>query len=462
MKNQILLISAIISVLIAGCSSFSTRVEKDIYTISERDTLTIREQKNLPGLRDNGIIYPSSRAINTSRTVIQRDSVVEREYPDFIRLGIFESVGLIGSGKENSAGTGVFGIFPDLENLKSTYKGNSSKVFNGGIYRFGVGEWRLRWFRDASNWTFGTNMLEIMMPDARVERTLTSIFPLYLRKRFYVSESTPYMNFTLAFGIGYYPSQYFNFSGSFDIGSIGGLNLRAYAGFAAGMNSKSSYAVRLSENNSAGQTVAFPYLGVGISFLDFHNLVKETNTEWKDHKHYSWNVGLIQAGILAAGSDSSALSEKSKSNIISGALIRLANASVALPFLNNGFYLGTSLANFMILGRNEWGLGILPIRLGYWQTILSDELSTEPFIEYNYYPSKLLHIGNRVNLRISNFLNVGLIMGFVTGGSSIAVGSDLSGPFGVSASFSRPYLGVSLGFGDRIFFDEEIVHNKQK
>jgi len=393
---------------------------------------------------------------------VQKDSVVEREYPDFIRLGIFEAVGTIGSGKDNSAGMGLFGIFPDFENMKTTYRGSTDKKFQGGIYRVGIGEWRLRWFRDAANWTIGTNLIELFMPDARVERNLSSYFPLQIRKRFYLSESVPYVCFTTAFGVGYYPSQYVNLSGSLDFGSIGGLNLRAYLGCAVGVNAKSSYWVRISENNQDGQTVVYPYLGLGISFLDFHNLVPETMKEWSEHKHSSWNIGLVQAGIIAAGIDSSALNEKSKSNFLSGVLIRLANASVALPILNNQFYLGTSLANLVILGRNAWGIGILPFRLGYWQTILSDELSTEPFIEFNYYPSQFFHIGNRFNLRISNFLNLGLIVGYAAGSSVNAFGNDITSQFGLTSKFARPYIGFSLGFGDRIFFPEELYYNKQK
>lgn len=459
MKTKILLSAIILSMLLISCGSFSTRTERDVYTISERDTLSLTEQKNAPGVRNFGVVYPSSKVFMSNRSVIQRDSVVERDYPDFIRLGVFESVGLIGSSKDNKAGTGLFGVFPDFENLKNSYQGQSNKTFSGGIYRIGVGEWRLRWFRDAANWTFGTSMLEILMPEARIEKTLTSIFPVQLKKRYYIYESFPYIALSPQISFGYYPSQYVNISGALEIGSIGGLNIRAYLGYAAGYNSRASYQVRMSTNPNKSTTSSFPYAGIGVSVLDFHNLVPETLKEWKDYRHSSWDIGLLQASILASGADSSALSDAS-STALSGALIKIANAAIALPFLNNQFYVGTSLANLVILGRGEWGMGILPIRFGYWQTILADELSTEPFIEFNYYPSSFFHIGNRINLKISNMLNIGLVMGYASGETVNGIGKDLLDEFGYNTKFGRAYIGFSLGVADRIFIPEEIWYNK--
>jgi len=444
----------------AGCTNFMTRTESDVYTISEKDTTFFTEQKNYPGNRDNGVVYPSSRALKSERNMVQRDSVVERHYPDFIRLGVFESAGFIGPGKDNGASRGLFGVFPDFENLKSTSRGNSSGIFSGGLLRVGIGEWRLRWFRDAANWTFGTSMFEVISPDARVEKNLGSIFPLYIRKRYFITDQIPYITFTPSFGIGYFPSQYINLSGSLDVGSIGGFNIRAYLGVAAGVNTKSSYFVRASENNTEGQNIIYPYVGLGMSILDFVNIVPETLTEWKDHQNSSWNIGLIQAAVLATSSDSSGISEGTKGAFLNGALLRLCNTSVALPFLNNQFYFGTSLMNMMVLGRKEWGIGILPLRLGYWQTVLADELSIEPFIEYNYYPSNFFHAGARLNLRVATLLNIGIVAGYASGSSNKAFGNDLTNALGAAQSFSRPYVGISLGFFDRIFFPEEIRYNK--
>ncbi|MCL5992301.1 MAG: hypothetical protein M1419_09415, partial [Bacteroidetes bacterium] len=190
-----LLLAGFFSSQFWGCISYS-RTETDIYTISELDTTTQYLDKNAPGNRDNGIIYSSSRTVESHREMIQRDSTVTREYPNFIRLGLFESIGLIGSGSDFAAGMGMFGIFPDFDNFKTTYRGGTGKVFSGGLYRFGVGEWRLRWFRDSKDWTYGTSGLEIIMPDARTEYALVGIAPLYLRKRWFLREEIPYIAIT--------------------------------------------------------------------------------------------------------------------------------------------------------------------------------------------------------------------------------------------------------------------------
>ena len=121
MKNYIYYISFFV-VLITSCSV--TRTERDVYTITIRDTTTLEEQKNAPGTRDNGVIYPSSRVFQSQRTITQKDSIVERYYPDFIRLGVFESVGFFFSGKSDHAlCNGLFGIFTDLNYIIDNYKG---------------------------------------------------------------------------------------------------------------------------------------------------------------------------------------------------------------------------------------------------------------------------------------------------------------------------------------------------
>ncbi|TAL68475.1 MAG: hypothetical protein EPN82_10820 [Bacteroidetes bacterium] len=459
-----LLFTIVVSSQFWGCISYS-RTETDIYTISEMDTTTSYIDKNAPGNRDNGIIYSSSRTVESKRDLIQRDSTVTREYPNFIRLGLFESVGLIGSGSNYAAGMGMFGVFPDFENLKTSYTGGTGKIFSGGLYRFGVVEWRLRWFRDAKDWTYGTSGLEIIMPDARTEYALASIAPLYIRKRWFLREQIPYIAITAHTGIGWYPSQYLNLAGSIDVGSIGGLNVRAYLGLAAGQNPKGSPQVKMSPafNSSTIKSVTsvFPYFGIGISVLDFLNRVPETYREWKDHEHSSWDIGLTQMILLNSGA-SSIYNTNNSSTLLTGYILRLANASVALPLLDWKLYAGTSLINFIVLGNDEWGMGILPLRLGIWQTVIMDELSVEPFIEYNYYPSEIFHLGGRLNLRVTEGINLGLAVGYASGSTVRRFGSDMMRQLGKPMSFSRPYIGLSIGIFDRIFFPEHLRYFKDK
>jgi len=448
-------------VLITSCSI--TRTERDVYTITLRDTTKLEEQKNAPGARDNGVIYPSSRVFDSQRTITQRDSVVERYYPDFIRLGVFESVGFFFSGESDHAlGNGMFGIFPDLNFIRDNYIGDSNAVFKGGLYRFGIYEQRLRWFRDAKDWTYGTSVLEVIAPDARLEKTLASVFPLYIRKRYFLRDEIPYITFTPSFGLGYFPSQYINISGSIDVGSLGGLNLRAYLGLAAGTNMSSSLLIRWSnKKDKESQTSIFPYFGIGISFLDFHNRVVETEIEWKDHEHSSWDIGFVQAALLSTGADSSFLASPGEKSFLSGFLIKFLNADVAIPVLNNGFFAGTSLLNFMVLGKNQWGAGILPVRVGYWHTLIPDELSVEPFLEFNYFPSSFINIGAKLNLRINNTMNTSIHLGYANGTTDLVFDKKTFNDFTIKNEFSRYYLGIGISFIDNIFFPEQLRYFKR-
>ncbi len=460
---RVILIAAMLALFAQSCMFFRvTRTETDTYTVSDLDTTIVNYVQNDPGNRDNGVIYPSSRAVRVTRNLVQEDSIVEKHYPDFIRIGLFESVGTLGGNSENAIGTGLFGAYPEFLNVDEFYRGNpdESYIFPGGIYRFGIGEWRLRWFRDAPDWTIGTHMFEAIIPDARMEKSLMTIFPLYIRKRFYLDRDIPYICITPAVGFGWFPinfSNYVNASVSLDVGSIGGLNVRAYVGMAAGVNANNSTLIRSSEFTDDGQSSIIPYGGLGVSVLDFHNLVPETLSEWKDHEHSSWEVGLAQFGIIGSGADISALGgDTTDTGFLKGYVLKLANANIALPVLDYKLYAGTTLFNLLILGQDEWGMSILPIRLGYWATLVKDELSAEPFIEYNYYPSSFFHIGGRVNMRIGEDYSISFIVGLASGSTDSGVERNLEAQFGIPGNLSDAYFGVSFNFLDRIFFPEEL------
>lgn len=446
------------SLLFTGCVNFTTRTEKDVYTITVLDTTNLYEQKNAPGNRDNGIVFPSSRTITSNRVLMLKDSIVVRDYPDFIRMGLFESVGIIGGNKDSALGTGIFGLFPELGDVSIDSRGKKA-LFTGGIYRVFVGEWRLRWFNDAKNWTIGTSAWEQIVPDAAFETQLGSILPIYLRKRWFISDKIPYITVTAASGLGWYPSQYLNSSLSLDFGSIGGLNLRAYGGFVAGVNAAGNFFTRSSPNQLESQTVILPYFGLGMSFLDFHNKVEETYIEWKDHEHSAWNVGFAQFGLLYSTADSAISEGGAETALYKGVMIRLLNASLALPFANNQFFVGVSLANLMVMGLNSWGLAILPVRVGYWLPLMPD-LSLEPFFELGVYPTKYFHVGSRLNLALTDILNIGLVLGYVNGSTSSNMGGDLEALYGDPLKLNQAYLGISVGVGDRFFKPSEIRYNK--
>ncbi|MER3328251.1 MAG: hypothetical protein RIF34_01645, partial [Candidatus Kapaibacterium sp.] len=160
MKNIILAIILLFS-LLQSCTIMTTREEEDLYTITERDTTVKHFIKNAPGNKNRGVVHPSTKEILREREVTQKDSIVNRYYPDFIRIGLFEGMGLIGGSTDFSLNSGIFGVYPDPALLDESSRGsNGGSIFSGGIYRIGIYENRLRWFRDAENWTWGFHGLE--------------------------------------------------------------------------------------------------------------------------------------------------------------------------------------------------------------------------------------------------------------------------------------------------------------
>lgn len=470
MKKIIYIFLLLAATLIWGCGNITTRFEEDVYTITEIDTIRHFEQTNAPGNRDNGIIYPSSRTFVTERDLIQRDSTVIREYPNFIRLGLFEGVGLI-NGLGSGYGAGLFGIYPEFGEGIFDTESKDTYVFAGGIYRLGIGEWRLRWFRDAPNWTIGTSGVEFIAPNSEPENLLYSATPLYIRKRWYLREEIPYISITAAGGIGYYPSQYINLSGSIDIGSIGGLNIRGYLGLALGQNNPGTPQMVAANRSGESNSVTMAYFGIGASFLDFINLPEETEKEWKYHEHSSWDIGLVQFTMLGSSADFSVFTSEvnydDQGNRIpddaamKGFILKVANSFISLPFIHQNLYAGTSLLNVMAFGKGEWGIGVAPIRIGWWQSVVQDELSADPFIEINYFPSTVLHLGGTMNLRVTESLNIGFSIGYASGRTDKGFGSEIQDELGNATEFSASYIGIELSLFDRIFFPQELRYNRK-
>lgn len=463
--NKLILIIILLFSLLQSCKVVTTREEEDLYTITEKDTTVKHFIKNAPGNVDRGVVHPSTKEILRERELTQRDSIVNQYYPDFIRLGLFEGMGLIGGNTDFSLNSGLFGIFPDPNLLDENARGaKGGSIFSGGIYRIGIYENRLRWFRDAKNWTWGVHGFETIIPDARVENGLMGFVTPYIRKRYYFREDIPYVSATLAVGVGFYPSQYANFSGSIDVGSIGGVNLRAYVGVAAGYNSKTSPLIANNDFVDEGVFNTIPYAGLSVSVLDFVNIVPELYTEWKDHEHSSWRVGLADLTFVNTNSEYSAIGGNNRdtsTSIIKGYFMRLANAEVAIPINGNyNLYAGTSLLSIYVMGLNGNGIGVLPLRVGYWYQLLRDELSIDPFIEFGYYPSSYFNLGAKLRLRFSDRFNVGLVGGYISGNTLGGIGSETLDFLGDATSFEGFYVGLSFGLLDRIFYPEELRYSE--
>ncbi len=450
----LLTIIAATAIVLTGCGSY-TRTERDVYTITQMDTVITDRVRNQPGDRDNGIIYPSTRTVTLERTMVQRDSVVERHYPAFIRLGMFEGIGTIGSAIDGakSTYTGLFGVFYDVDRLFNSMQPDTteSATFSGYIYRIGIGEWKLPWFGDDPNWTWGVTAIEYLQPDNRNEHRLTGAGVLTINKRFYLSDKIPYLAIRPSVSLSMLPSQYVNASVSADAGSIGGVNLRLYAGYAFGSNLFQSPA----------RFVNFPYLGVGASVLDFLNREEELDVEWIYHEHSAWEIGAIDFAFVGSSADRSFFVPEQKGSevpVMKGIVGRFGFATIALPILDYRLSLGTSLVNVALVGAEEYAVGFFPLRLSYHITPFTNTAVLEPFAEYNFAPSTFAHLGLRFTVPVGEQMSVQLIGGWISGtnGSIYDSGQQVVGQL----DFDAIYVGIGATIFERLFGREELRYGK--
>ncbi len=112
------------------------------------------------------------------------------------------------------------------------------------------------------------------------------------------------------------------------------------------------------------------------------------------------------------------------------------------------------------MGMNSWGLAILPLRFGYWHTLVEDELTLTPFMELGMYPTKYLNISGELNLVLSENLNLGIRTGYITGSSDEILGGSFVENFGKSTSFSNFYFGLGIRLQNRIFFPHHLRYNR--
>ncbi|MBC8145098.1 MAG: hypothetical protein H7X80_05890, partial [bacterium] len=343
--------------LLTGCFAI-TRTETDLYTITIRDT-TIREDAvNPPGEREGGTIYPSPRSVDISRRYLQRDSVDNRYYPAYLRFGGIEAMSFFSPGTETAgAGNGLFGLF-DLMTVRLT---SDSSLFGGYFYRIMPYEARLRWFDDAPNWTLGTGaeiFIRKLDSSSRLNpgEYLFSILNGYLRHRIFLREEAPYVMVVPYLGLSAFPSQYVNGGATLDVGSYGGFNVRAYAGYVHGTSSYFATGGR----DTADYSASFPYFGIGVSALDFVNKTEELFIEWKDHDHNALEVSALNLDLVHSfGADDAFAGDTTTGEIpaVSGFHLRIGTATYPLPFLNNRFFVGTSLLSFYALSGSELAYG---------------------------------------------------------------------------------------------------------
>ncbi len=443
-----IIITIFLSALLSSCV---TRYEYDTYTITVRDSLIRENVRNAPGSGgDNGTVFPSSRTTKLSRESLSYDSTYERSYPLFLRYGGIEFAGMITGSSNPGLGSGILGLYTLLDSNTLTnishriLKDNVSRpnsIFKGRLFRLIPVEYQLHWFNEAPDWTIGWSAYESLARDDDGSNTLSSYFTnIYIRKRFWFRDKAPYLFASPFFGISLYPSVYVNIGSELTFGSFGGFNLRAYAGLATGFTI-----------GAGAKTITTPYLGLGVSALDFINKVSETQHEWKDYLHSAVEVSALDIDLLDGFAGYPNLFQLPGSVAITGINLQLATAHFPLDILDGKFWAGTSLFKFFALGYNQALLSVLPLRIGYRQYLIAEDLTAEPFIEVNYYPSSFINIGGRLRLNTFHDMTVGLILGFAYGSTGAFYNRILvSQGSAIQSDVSSVYLGISFSPKDRL------------
>ncbi len=451
---RLILIVLVLGAMLGGCIS---RYETDSYTITIRDT-TYREQvRNVPGEGSNGVVFPSSRIARVTRESISYDSTHERVYPNFMRFGALEFGGLITGASSNGFGSGLFGIYTllDSNRIKSFVRSPENSIFKGWLFRIMPFEYRLRWFNDAPDWTIGWSAYESIVKDENTAHTLSSVGTnVYIRKRYWFRTIPPYLFASPFVGLSLYPSAYIHFGSELTFGSFGGFNLRGYLGLASGFTWPSAMS-----NGIRSANITTPYLGLGVSGADFINTVAETEHEWKDYPHSAIEFSVADFDLLDG------LSTKYKNFFngslslpISGIGLQLASAHFPLGIWDGKFWAGTTLFKLFALGYNQALLSILPLRFGYRQYLIAEDLTLEPFIEANYYPSSFVNIGGRLKLNTFRDMTVGLILGYATGSTGAFYPKVLTGQgSAIPGEIHSFYAGVSFGLKDRYNTPEHVA-----
>lgn len=460
-----IIVICVLVILFTGCSFSISRIESDKYTLTEVDTTVYTDVKNLPGNgRDNGTIYPSPRVSNSTRRYLQTDTIVERRYPNFLRFGIIEGVGLIAPGTStDGTGNGLFGFFKSL----SAKHPDDTKIMGANIFRFVPFESQFKWLTDSPNWVIGTSLTEFItfQKDSSINldrgEYLIGVIHSYLKRRFYLRDEVPYIFYTPYLGVSFFPSQYINLGVSLDVGSYGGLNIRSYAGFVSGTTWV------IGEKDGKNPNLTFPYFGIGISALDFINKPSELEVEWDNQKHSAIEVSALNIAVVHTfGSDSKSffntVLQDSLGETFTGGILKFgtANFPIRLGDIEN-FFIGTSLLNIHALNKNAVGFGFLPLRIGYRESFYKNVLILEPSFEQTFYPSMITNICLRSSLTLTDWTQFDIVLGY----SHISPFNDPASGFETlktTQSYGTGYIGVGIGIGDFMNSIDRVLSDRKK
>lgn len=466
-RSKVYSIFATFVAMLVLSSCAITRTETDYYTITVRDTTYREAVRNVPGSsEDNGVVYPSSRTTFITNVTTTYDSLHERRYPNFMRAGGIEFAGLMLTSSLPGIGPGFLGVYGiadsnTINEIGSVFNPKprqdiANKLFKGNLLRVFPYEYRLRWFDDAADWTIGTSLVEIINKDENNGFASYPFLNAYIRKRFYFKDNIPYLFAAPYVGVSLAPSMYANLGSELVFGSFGGFNLRAYVGMASGFNWNFS-------GSSPTKAITFPYVGLGISALDFINKVEETEREWFEYVHSAIEVTVLDAQLIKAFADYTNAFDTTVAVLpFTGGAFRFATAHFPLEaFGSSNWWVGTSLFQYLALGFEQSTFSVLPLRGGYRMHLIAEDLSFEPFIELNYYPSQYLNLGARLRLNTFTGVNIGIVGGYANGTSGAFLPNAFfedGSPFG--SDFSSVYAGLSIGINSTLFMPDFVWRSK--
>ena len=187
-----------------------------------------------------------------------------------------------------------------------------------------------------------------------------------------------------------------------------------------------------------------------VSYIYFFNKVYYKEQECKEYQHSAIEVSVAEFDILDAFAGYKNIFSKKTGLPFTGLSIQAATAQFPLGILDGKFWAGTTLFKFFALGFEQSLFSVLPLRFGYRTYLLAEDLTFEPFIEANYYPSSFINLGARLKLNTFRDVTVGVIGGFASG----STGAFLPRLFTQDGSLfkselSSIYLGISIGLKDR-------------
>ncbi|MBI5648071.1 MAG: hypothetical protein HY962_14160 [Ignavibacteriae bacterium] len=456
LKRSALAATLAVMLIHAGCSpSYEGSLMTRTRTSTTRKQYVQEKSERGTAGREYGVLRPSRKQTVVEKTVLEYDSICVFNYPRFARFGLAEISGLVAGGRaagDNRVGNGLLGVYNTL-GPRST---RDNAIFNGYMARIGM--WEHRFPAIGKDWTIGSALFEAILNGTKDGQQLLGFFPVYLKKRIALTDSRPQLSLQPYAGVSLLsPFRYFNTGVSLHAGSIGGANMFAHAGLAIGGRANP-------DASEIDEVRVIPYVGLGLSMFDFFHNEKEMDTEWRYHEDPTRRTGLLQitllrssgstpAGIvLGEGNDEITLFRDFDGFIGQFGIVSFP-ADKVLPHLT----VGTSLINLLWLGNFEGAAGILPLR-GAYEVWLSRALLFEPFLEVNYYPSQVLHLGARLNFGDIEGCNIGLQLGGMYG-STGQLTSNIFADW--TQEVSGVYIGVSFSVFD-YYSSPVITHFREK